>query len=1086
MPRRITFAKFALRLAAGLFLLAGAAGVYLLGHFFLHLRPLEPLWLGLLVLLPLVVWWSWRSLAGLGPIRGKLAIALRCLTLLFLILALAETHSVRTSENLAVLYLWDRSLSIPPEMEGDRDLREERLKKFLNETIALRGAGKGEDQAGLIVFGKRPRPELPAARVDKFGLHKIRSTIDDTYTDIASAIKLALASFPEGVARRMVIISDGNENLGQAVEQARIAKQNGVEIDVVAVAGGKRLPNEVLVERVEAPSVTEAKARIPIRIVLRSFHPQVVAGSLQLTKISLEMRKVAGREREQPFFEAAPLFETQVKLRPGLNVFFFQQGGVQKDEAYTYEARFVPQWVETPSGKKLEKGLAGDRIENNRASTSVMARGQRAVLLVEPEVGRHQLLADRLQNSKSSLKVVSIDPGRLPNDPTQLAMVLNKFDAVVLANIPCESLTPEQQKVIRTSVHDQGIGLIVVGGDQGFGAGGWQGSEVEKALPVTSDLKSIKVEAKSGLVLVMHASEMAEGNAWQRKIAKLAVERLSPVDMVGLIYWDWQGKFAGHSWHVPFQVVGKNRPGIFRLIDTMTPGDMPDCDPAFIMAYKELTKPEYELGTKHIIFISDGDHWNANPALLWKLRQTKITCTTVCITTHGQTEIKKMAEVAQITGGRAYHIKDPSELPAIYIKESRLVSQAFTHEKRFTPRLMARFGPTEGLGPDLPDLHGFVRTTRRSSPLVNVPIETPKIGEYTFPLLAYWQYGLGKGVAFTSDARTNPGGRAFWDRDWASDPIYSKFWEQTVEWALRPAESGKFLQLTTEQRDGKVRVVVDARDPDNRPITNLRFKTGLTSPSFKERDGRARDLKFEQKNAGVYEAEFPADEVGAFFLNVQAQWEDEKGNTIDDRVRAAVTIPYSPEFSEIDSNTSLLQKLADITGGRVYADDGPTLDAVARAGTVFRPVPLSHHSLQPLWHWFVLLAGVCLFCDVAVRRIAFDPIAVGKKGYELIRQYVLRRPTEAAPAYLERLRSRKAEVGETLEKKKAAARFEAPTIATGPAPGLPDAAAPPSAPARPKKPAAAVGPEKDQEPEDFASRLMRAKKRAMKDRDKEK
>src|SRR5262249_3864676 len=145
------------------------------------------------------------------------------------------------------------------------------------------------------------------------------------------------------------------------------------------------------------------------------------------------------------------------------------------------------------------------------------------------------------------------------------------------------------------------------------------------------------------------------------------------------------------------------------LVDTMTPGDMPDVDPAFEKAYKQLTNPEYALGTKHIIFISDGDHWNASRSVLAKLKAARITCTTVCITTHGQAEVQKMAAIAQFVGGRAYHIKDPSELPAIYIRESRLVSQSFTHEKAFQPRLIFRGGPTEGLG-DLENLHGFVRT----------------------------------------------------------------------------------------------------------------------------------------------------------------------------------------------------------------------------------------------------------------------------------------------------------------------------------------------------------------------------------------
>src|SRR5262249_13379109 len=159
---------------------------------------------------------------------------------------------------------------------------------------------------------------------------------------------------------------------------------------------------------------------------------------------------------------------------------------------------------------------------------------------------------------------------RLPQDPNQLALILSKFDSVILANVPAEEITEQQQRVIRSNTHDLGAGLIMIGGPQSFGAGGWQGTEVEKALPGTGDLKSMKIEGKSGLVLIMHASEMAEGNAWQKKIAKLSIDKLSPMDMVGMLYWDWGGKGRnGHSWHIPFQEVGGARGRLHKLVDTM-------------------------------------------------------------------------------------------------------------------------------------------------------------------------------------------------------------------------------------------------------------------------------------------------------------------------------------------------------------------------------------------------------------------------------------------------------------------------------------------------------------------------------------
>src|SRR5581483_7168659 len=138
-----------------------------------------------------------------------------------------------------------------------------------------------------------------------------------------------------------------------------------------------------------------------------------------------------------------------------------------------------------------------------------------------------------------------------------------------------------------------------------------------------------------------------------------------------------------------------------------------------------------------------------DPQILPKMRNDKIKVATVGVATHTANEDKKMALIARATGGNAYSVKKPTDLPAIYIKESRLVSQSFLYEKPFAPQLVFRAGPTDKLPEPLPQLGGFVRTTPKASPLVELPILTPRFADMDFPLLAYWHYGLGKAVAFT-------------------------------------------------------------------------------------------------------------------------------------------------------------------------------------------------------------------------------------------------------------------------------------------------------------------------------------------------
>jgi uncharacterized membrane protein len=1051
----------------------------------------QPWWLLLLLLIPVVVWMSFRSLAGLGPVRRALAIGLRCLLILLLTLALAELRLRRPNDTTTVLFVVDRSLSIPQEINPDEptpvDHRWQRVKRFITEAVARRGSGHERDQAGLIVFGRRPRLVLPASDVPRLVLDdSILGGVDTSYTDIAAAIKLALASFPEGSAKRIVLLSDGNENLGNAVEQARLAQQNGAQIDVVPLAAGYRNENEVLVEKVEAPPMTEQGARLPIRVLVRSYNPRAVIGTLALRQLS------EGHADVPVAIEAGPGVKERgppavVILRPGLNSFSFKQSLEAVQRSYTYEAVFTP--IESVNERgEVVRGLAGDRVQNNSASTHVVALGRRRVLFVEArdKPNEHDHLIDALQGSgETKFQITKVTSADLPLSAAELGVFLSNFDCVALANVPSEELSDEQQEMIRSNTYDQGCGLVMIGGREAFGAGGYQGTPVEKALPVDCDIKSIKVAGKGGLVLIMHASEMDTGNAMQKQVAKLAIQKLAPADMVGMIYYDFN-----HKWHIPFQTVGTNRGALMRQVDRMQPGDMPDFDNGLQMATKALTNPNYNLATKHVIVISDGDPQLNNPGFLAQMKAAGVTCSTVGVATHGAPEDQKMRTIANGTGGKAHFPKSPRAIPSIYVREVRLVSQSFLYEQRFTPRLQSATGPADKLSGNLPPLYGFVRTSLKQSPLVEMGIEGPPTLDQRFPILASWQYGLGKAVAFTSDAKS-AGERVGWDRDWAGSEMYLKFWEQVIGWALRGVETGK-LSVSTEYRDGKVRVTVDARDDKNRPMTDLRLHGLVTAPNQQPGEAKPIELKFEQKNSGQYEAEFKAEEAGSYFINAQARrtsTQVRNGREVEveetDSIRSGVTLPYSPEFADLESNTALLRRLSEITGGNVYAEDEATLSDVVRKGEVFRKTAAVAQSPQPIWYWLVLLAGLGLFFDVAVRRIAVEPAEVSSAAAKLWTKLRGGAETEAAtPVFIERLKSRKAEIGESLERARAARRFDSgaePAPASRVATADTAAAARPAPPPRPQPSpqAPAAGAETD---ETF-SRLMKAKRKALEDRD---
>lgn len=1126
-----------LALMLGGFVAPVQAGVISAVRALFTLQFVQPWWLLLLLVLPVLVRFSYQSLAGLGPVRRWVALSARCLVVALLVLALAEPRMRRTNEHLCVLYVLDRSMSVPQEVQrttaGDeRDVRLLRLQRFINSAVQERGVGHRNDLSGAILFARRPKLVLPPSPVDKlWPTDAMAGRMDPNYTDIAAAIKLAMASFPEGTGKRIVLLSDGNENLGNAEDQAALARQNGVEIDAVPLGEGTRQENEVLVQAVEAPPQTAKGARLPVHVLIRNANPtRVITGKLELMQnregVEKPLAMVGRGEKEQSPYP--------VELQPGLNRFTFRdkaEGGKKSDEelSYSYRAHFTP-----------DPALPGDRIQNNRAMAHVIARGARRVLFLEPDTDEdgnypHQHLIDQLRVAR--FLVLPRTVGQLPQNRDELAVYLSNFDCMVIADVPAERFTPTQHEAIRSNTYDQGCGLVFVGGPESYGAGGYQKTAIEAALPVDCEIKALKAAGRGGLVLVMHASEMADGNKWQKEVAKLAIDRLSPIDMIGVLYYDGSTK-----WHIPFQQVGDNKAGLKAQVDKMVPGDMMDFDPFLKAAYDTLTDPQHGLAVKHCIVISDGDpQLNAvGLKVLADMRAAAVTCSAVGVATHSAAEDGKLTKMAEgaARGGKYYKVVRPEDLPAIYMRESRRVSQSFLYTKEFNPKLVLRSGATDKLDSPLPDLFGFVRTTLKPSPLAEMHIEGPRTFDQRFPILATWQYGLGRSAAFTSDARTIPGKQEGWDRRWAGSEMYLKFWEQVVGWAMRGLETDR-LVLTTEYREGRVRVMVEARDENNRPMTDLRLDGKVSSPGDLNEGQPPIELKFEQRAGGYYEAEFKAEEAGSYIVNAQARQrapaytgrfrsglpttvtetdgqlrladgtlvrrgaggtllyaddgtpvkiEPEVERVVDSR-RTGVTISYSPEFADLEPNTALLRSLARITGGEVHSE--ARLDELAASGQLYRPAPQGTRALSPLWYWLVFVAAVGLLIDVGVRRISLEPHEVRQAAD---RTWARLRKTQVATAagdddaFLARLRQKKAVVEESLERERAGRKFEATGPPTEPPPpgaddgdvgGAPAFRPPPPPPPPPTARSA------EEPADDFFSKLRKAKRRAPHERDRE-
>jgi uncharacterized membrane protein len=510
---------------------------------------------------------------------------------------------------------------------------------------------------------------------------------------------------------------------------------------------------------------------------------------------------------------------------------------------------------------------------------------------------------------------------------------MQSYDAIFISNIAAGDLGEDAMKLLESAVRDFGVGLVCIGGDQTYAAGGYRGTALESTLPVNMELDSKKVLPSGAVALVMHGMEFANGNQVARDCAIGVLDALGPQDQMGVVLWDGTDR-----WLFPLTKVG-DRKELGRTIAGMNQGDLPSFQNVMSMAYEGLKKSSANL--KHMIVFSDGDPGAPSLELMQSITGSKVTVSTVLIAGHAGPET--MEWIAENGRGRFYNVNNAAQLPQIFIKETAVILKSAIFEEPFKPKLVSSSELVRGIGAEeYPQLRGYVCTTPKSR------AEIPLISDKGDPVLAHWQYGLGRAVAFTSDAK------AKWAKNWLGWEKYRQFWSQTAQWSLRRLENADFTtEVSVDKGDGHISV--EALDEKGNYRNFLNLQTVVVSPK-----GERQSVRLEQTGPGRYEAHFPTKEVGSYLLNLM--------ETRDGQLRASqvvgASVNYSPEFSAPEPNLNLLNRLAESGSGKVLE-----LDPSSALGNPFLHDRRKTFQPRDLWEWLLKFAIVLFTLDVAVRRI---------------------------------------------------------------------------------------------------------------------
>jgi len=721
---------------------------------------------------------------------------LRAVLLVLLVFALAEPRPMREVEGRAVAFLIDRSLSIPDSVRPG-------IQAWLTQARSGRSADDAEE---VILFGSGAGIEIPfdaptdvPGRVD---LARPRSKVEGGATDIAGAMRLAVASFPEGLARRIVLVTDGNENRGDAIAAARRAAGDKVDLFVLPVR--YRREQEISVLRVDAPDTAPPDTVVTFQPVLYSTEDRV--------PVRLVAR-VDGNE-----VDTAEMVLPRGKSRgPEFRVMIPNPGSHEVSVAVESESDSI--------------------LRNNEARTGVRIIGEAGVLVVDSG-GEESEVRDSLTNL--GIASVVATPAEMFFSP----ILYQPFDAVVLSDVSALKLTQRQMESLEVAVRDLGVGLLVLGGEEAYSPGGYTGTAIERILPISMELREKQVLLNGALCLILHTCEFPDGNYWAIKIAEAAIGALSPADYAGIVVY---GR-SGDEWAVPMQPV-LDPAAMLDKLRSASLGDMPSFDSSFGVAVRGLSKCPAHL--KHIVVISDGDAAMPDPVLIKKIVGQRITVSAVCINRHFPNDARTMASIARWGKGRFYDLMpgQVKKLPQIFIKEATTLRRRAINRKPFQPKFTLAEGDLppalRGFG-DMPKLAAFIATEPKER------AEVYLLGPEDTPVLAHWRCGLGEVMAFTSAAK------AGWLGQWQDWPSLDRFFAQMARSVFRKAGRSGF-HAKGEARGGMATVHVTAVGEAGEDIEFLNL-TGLAVKIGEE----PRPFPIVQKGAGIYEGEFPVHGEGSW------------------------------------------------------------------------------------------------------------------------------------------------------------------------------------------------------------------------------
>lgn len=848
--------------------------------------------LWLLLLAPLLVTLAWRFGLAKGHI-GRFTTLLRALAIVAIALAVSEPLLETSAGGTSVVFVVDRSSSLPPASADS-------ITAWVNDALNDAPAGS---EAAVVTYASNP---VVSASVDASSA--VASSWQESgpsqtdATNLESALAVANA-LPTSGGKRIVVLGDGAENEGSAMAQA--------------------VQGQAPIDTVYAPGIASSDLRLDAISGPTAFWDGDTA-SLIATIVSPAATSV---ELSASIDGAAPQRST-ITLNEGASNHPLDLG--------VLEAGFHSISITvSPSDPSLDPVP-----ENDSLPAGIVVRSAPTVLYIAAEDSDAGTLPNAL--SRQGALVTTVTPDRVPSRLSDLA----PYDAIILNNVPASALSVDQVAAIDQAARTLGKGVVVTGGASSYGPGAYAGTELEQMLPITVKVTDGSQRPRVALLLVIdHSGSMTYNSAsgvskldMAKEAAKLALTALADGDEIGVLAFNDR-----QQWVVPMtEIDGQaTRDSINAAIDELTADSGTEVYPALQVGIDAIRAVDVDV--RHVILLSDGKSRSGTRAsyetLIDSAARDRVSVSTIAL--GSDADIDLLQFIADKGFGR-YHFTDkPEDIPTVTLAEAQSAGSQAVVRGDFAPiqsepsPIMTGFDPTL-----MPAIEGY--DYAETKPDAQEVLISPR-GD---PILATWQYGLGRVVAWTADDGTD---FATAMRGWEQ---YDAFFAAMLRWVL-PDPDYRPVSISAEQDGGNLRFDISVTGAGGQSIDLSQATLEVSQPGA---DPTRLDLAL--TGADSWGATLTGGSTGVYQAVIS--WPATNGMSTDTQ---AVVVPPSPELRPGGDGSALLAALSAQTGGKQRSLDDTS-------GVFSEPTPDQAgqlHAYRPIWRWLLTTGLVLLLLEWSIR-----------------------------------------------------------------------------------------------------------------------